>query len=396
MSAPAAAPARRGLAVLFSVVIVDLIGFGIVMPALPFWAREFGADATALGLLMSAYAAAQFVFAPLWGRLSDRVGRRPVLLATIAGTALALLGVGVATSLAWLFVARFLAGAFAANVSVASAYISDVTPPEERTRWMGMLGASFGVGFVLGPAIGGLLQPFGHAVPMLVAAGLAALNWIFAAARLREPVRHARVGGSRVGVLRDPAVRRLTLANLLFSLAVTQLETLFAFFMLDRFAWDMRSVGLVLAGMAVVMGGIQGGGMKALSARFAERSLVVAGMLLLALGFAALPFPANVPLLLVPLLLAAVGRAIAQPALQSLASQAARPDQRGLVLGTFQSSASLARVVGPALGGVLYDVSRPAPFWLASALLLLVALGARALPQGVARGAELPFAPDVS
>ena len=136
--------------------------------------------------------------------------------------------------------------------------------------------------------------------------------------------------------------------------------------------------------------------MKALSARFAERSLVVAGMLLLALGFAVLPFPGSVSLLMVPLLLAAVGRAIAQPALQSLASQAARPDQRGLVLGTFQSSASLARVVGPALGGLLYDVSRPAPFWLASALLLLVALGARALPQGTAHGAELPFAPDVS
>ena len=152
MSAPPAAPARRGLAVLFAVVIVDLVGFGVVMPVLPFWALEFGADAGSFGLLASSYAAAQFVFAPLWGRLSDRVGRRPVLLGTIAGTALAMLAVGLAPSLAWLFAARILAGAFAANVSVASAYIADVTPPEERTRWMGMLGASFGIGFVLGPA----------------------------------------------------------------------------------------------------------------------------------------------------------------------------------------------------------------------------------------------------
>lgn len=390
MSAAATAPARRGLVVLFSVVIVDLIGFGIVMPALPFWAREFGADATTLGLLMSSYAVAQFVCAPLWGRLSDRVGRRPVLLGTIAGTAAAMLAVGLAPSLAWLFAARIAAGAFAANVSVAAAYISDVTAPEERTRWMGMLGASFGVGFVLGPAIGGLLQPFGHAVPMLVAAGLAAANWLFALARLREPERHAAGGmaaGGRLGVLRDPVVRRITLANLLFSLAVTQLETLFAFFMMDRFAWDMRGVGFVLAGMAVVMGGIQGGGMKALSARFPERSLVVAGVLLLAVGFGAVPLPGSVPLLMIPLLLAAVGRAVAQPALLSLASQAARPDQRGLVMGAFQSSASLARIVGPALGGLLYDVSLPAPFWMASALLLLVALGARALPRGAASGA---------
>ena len=132
--------------------IVDLIGFGIVMPVLPFWAREFGVDGTTFGLLTASYAAAQFAFAPLWGRLSDRVGRRPVLLATIAGTALSLLALALAPSLVWLFAARILAGAFAANVGVASAYIADVTPPEERTRWMGLLGASFGIGFVLGPA----------------------------------------------------------------------------------------------------------------------------------------------------------------------------------------------------------------------------------------------------
>jgi DHA1 family tetracycline resistance protein-like MFS transporter len=292
-------------------------------------------------------------------------------------------------------------------VSVASAYISDVTAPAERTRWMGMLGASFGIGFVLGPAIGGLLQPFGHGVPMLVAAGFSAVNWVFALARLREPERHATgapAEGGRIGVLRDPVVRRITLANLVFSLAVTQLETLFAFFMMDRFAWDMRSVGFVLAGMAIVMGGIQGGGMKALSARFPERSLVVGGVLLLAVGFGGLPFPGSgvpprpgsVALLMLPLLLAAVGRAIAQPALISLASQAARPDQRGLVMGAFQSSASLARVIGPTLGGLLYDVSLPAPFWMASALLLLLALGARALPRGAAQTTALPFAPDVS
>src|SRR5262245_60279394 len=306
MSAPPVAPARRGLAVLFAVVILDLIGFGIVMPVLPFWAQEFGAGAAAFGLLQSSYAAAQFVCAPLWGRLSDRVGRRPVLLGTIAGTALALLGVGLAPSLAWLFAARIVAGAFAANISVASAYIADVTPAEERTRFMGLLGASFGIGFVLGPAIGGVPGPYGHAVPMFAAAALAALNWVFALVRLREPERHdaAVSERGRLAVLRDPVLRGIVLANLAFSLAVTQLETLFAFFMMDRFAWDMRDVGFMLAGMAVVMGGIQGGGMKALSARHPERTLVVAGTLLLALGFATVPLPSSVAVLLVPLGLA--------------------------------------------------------------------------------------------
>jgi MFS family permease len=388
VSAAAEASPRRGLAVLFAVVIVDLVGFGIVMPALPVWAREFGAEASSFGLLQSSYAVAQLLFAPLWGRLSDRVGRRPVLLGTIAGTALAMLATGLAPSLGTLFAARILAGAFAANISVASAYISDVTPPEERTRWMGLLGASFGIGFVLGPAIGGVLGPYGHAVPMYAAAGLAALNWLVALVQLREPARHsaAEEGRGRLAVLRDPVLRRIVLANLVFSLAVTQLETLFAYFMMDRFGWDLRKIGFMLAGMAIVMGGIQGGGMKALSARYPERTLVVAGTLLLALGFATVPAPRSVLVLLVPLALAAVGRAIAQPALLSLASQSTRPEERGMALGVFQSSASLARVIGPALGGALYVAYLPAPFWLAAGLLVAVAAGARFLPRGAAGG----------
>ena len=390
MSTAPAAPARRGLGVLFAVVIVDLVGFGVVMPVLPFWAQEFGAAASAFGLLQSSYAVAQLLCAPLWGRLSDRVGRRPVLLSTIAGTALAMLATGLAPSLLWLFAARLLAGGFAANISVASAYITDVTPPEERTRWMGLLGASFGIGFVLGPAIGGLLAPYGHAVPMFFTAGLAALNWGIAALRLIEPERHEAQaqGGRRLALLRDPALRAVVLANLAFSLAVTQLETFFAYLMRDRFGWGASGFAGILVAMAVVMGAIQGGGMKALSARYPERRLVVAGVVVLALGFAGVPLAPTVALLLLPLLLAAVGRAVAQPALLSLASQAARPEQRGAVMGAFQSSASLARVIGPALGGMLYAVALPYPFWLASALLFGVAAAAVALPRGAASGGE--------
>jgi MFS family permease len=386
LSAPEASPPRRGLAVLFAVVILDLVGFGIVMPVLPFWAKEFGADALAFGLIQSSYAVAQFVCAPLWGRLSDRVGRRPVLLGTIAGTALAMLATGLAPSLVWLFAARTLAGAFAANISVASAYIADVTAPEERTRFMGLLGASFGIGFVLGPALGALLVPYGHAVPMFFTAGLAALNWGVAALQLREPARHEAHAreGVRLPLLRDPAVRAVVVANLAFSLAVTQLETFFAYLMIDRFGWEASRFAWILVAMAVVMGGIQGGGMKALSARYPERRLVIGGVATLALGFAGVPLAPTVPVLLVALLLAAVGRAVAQPALLSLASQAARPEQRGAVMGAFQSSASLARVFGPALGGVLYGLALPYPFWLASALLVAVLVGARRLPRGAA------------
>lgn len=352
------------------------------MPVLPFWAREFGASGTTLGLLLTVYAAAQFACAPLWGRLSDRIGRRPVLLLTIAGTALSLLLLGLAPSLPWLFAARLLAGAFAANLGVASAYIADVTPPEERTRWMGMLGAAFGVGFVLGPALGGALAPFGYHWPMLAAAGLAAANWVHALASLREPERResAAAGEKRVGALRHPLVRRLCLANFVFSVAVTQLETVFAFFMADRFGYDAAHVAGVLIAMALLMGGIQGGGMKALAARFPERSLVIGGCLLLAAGFLGVAPAPSVAWLLVPLALCAVGRAVLQPSLMSLASFAAGSGARGAAMGAFQASASLARVVGPIAAGLLYDAAPAAPFVLASALVLGVALQARALP----------------
>jgi MFS family permease len=381
---------RSTLFILFSVVVVDLIGFGIVVPVLPFYAREYGASATTLGFLVMAYAAAQFVCAPLWGRLSDRVGRRPVMLLTVAGTALSLLALGLANSLAWIFVARLLGGGFAANVSVASAFIADVTGEDERTRWMGMLGASFGIGFLLGPALGGLLAPYGYGVPMLAASGLAALNLVYASFALRESPHHVRAseltdpGLTRIGVLRDPTIRRLCVANLAFSLAVTQLETIFAFFMMDRFDYDARQVAFILVLMAAVMGAIQGGGMRALADRYQERSLVMGGSLVLGVCFLAVPLAPSVGLLLVPLVLSAVGRAIAQPSLMSLTSLAGGPETRGAVMGTFQSSASLARVAGPVAAGWLYDLSLPAPFWLAGALLGGVILIARGLPKRTA------------
>jgi MFS family permease len=384
--------ARASLAVLFGVVIVDLVGFGIVMPILPFYADQHGASATALGTIFTAYAAAQFLCAPLWGRLSDRVGRRPVMLVTIAGTSLALLLLGLAPSLAWIFAARCLAGAFAANVGVASAYIADVTAEQERTRWMGMLGASFGVGFVLGPAIGGLLAPFGRAVPMFAAAGLAAANLGFAALSLREPARHAAASGAatstRAAVLRDPLVRRLCLVNLAFSLGVTQLETLFAFFMKDRFGDGEQDVAFYLAGMAVLMGGIQGGAMRALAARFPERTLVVGGSVLLAVGFGALPEAGSRALLLAALVAAAAGRAVFHPSLMSMTSVAASAGARGAVMGAFQSAAAIARVAGPLAAGWLYDRQVAAPFWLAAALCLAVAWSGRGLPARVAAGGD--------
>jgi MFS family permease len=375
------ARARTALASVFGVVIVDLVGFGIVMPILPFWAREYGVSATTLGWITASYAAAQFVFAPLWGRFSDRVGRRPVLLGTIAGTSLSLALLAAARSVEMLFAARILAGVFAANFSVASAYVSDVTPPERRTARLALLGACFAIGFTLGPALAGPLSLLGTNVPIAVAAALAATNFVFAWLRLAEPEKVGAASdgaappeaarGLRFAALADPRVRAIALANLAFSLAVTQLESMFQYFMADRFGWNAFRVSLVLVAMAIVMGGVQGG-MRHIVPRFGEARLVVAGAAAMTVAFALVPEAPTVAWLALPLALSAIGRGIAQPSMMGLVSLAGSAGHRGAVMGTFASMGSLARVFGPITAGWLYDREMAYPFWLAAAFVSLV------------------------
>ena len=357
--------------------IVDLIGFGIVMPILPFWAGELGASPTLYGVILSAYAAAQFVCSPLWGRLSDRIGRRRVLLITVAGTAAALALLALANSLALVLVARLLAGAFAGNIGVASAYITDVTPPAERTGKLALIGLCFAVGFSIGPALAWPLTALGTRAPLWFAAGLAALNWVAAFAFLRDSARadasHSSGEALRFGALADPRVRALALANLLFSISVTQLESMFPLLMRDEFGFSEREFVPLLVAMAVVMAIVQGG-MRKLAPLVGEARLALAGCALMALAFAAIPEMPSVGLLLAPLALSAVGRALAQPSMLGLVSLAATPATRGQVMGTFQAMASLARVFGPATAGVLYARGVGLPFWLASACTTLLLL----------------------
>jgi MFS family permease len=393
MAAESEQPSRRALATLFGVIIIDLIGFGIVMPILPFYAKSLDASPVVLGLLLAVYPLFQFALGPVWGRLSDRIGRRPVILITIAGTTAALLLMGLADSLALLFAARVLGGIFGANISVATAYITDVTDEAERTRWMGLVGASFGVGFVLGPAIGGALAPnldgswpaaallgttlaswvapFGFGIPVLFAAALAGINLAFAARTLSEPDRHTTrdPGQSRWAVLRNPVVARLCAMNLVYSLAVTQLESIFAYFMIDRFGYQALQVAFILVGMGVLMAGVQGGAIRPLVARFGERRVALTGFATMALAFFAIPFAGGVAMTLIPLALSAVGRGIGQPPMMGLVSLATSESNRGSVMGTFQSAASLARVFGPAAAGVAYAQWSAAPFLLAGLLM---------------------------
>ena len=244
---------QASLGILFLVVFVDLLGFGMVIPVMPIYAEHLGASEAATGWLSTGYSLMQFVFAPIWGRLSDRVGRRPVLLISIAMTALAFLLYGVAASFAVLLVSRLFAGAATANIAIAQAYVADVTTPEGRAKGMGMIGAAFGLGFVFGPAVGGLLAGWSLAAPGLAAAALSLVNLVGAWFLLPEPAQHVAAARSRgrfealVEEFRKPGVRRILFIYLVVTLAFSAMEATYAFLAQRHFGLAERHVGWVFA-----------------------------------------------------------------------------------------------------------------------------------------------------
>jgi multidrug resistance protein len=252
---------KSPLAVIFFTVFLDLVGFGIIIPLSPYLAREFGASAFEVGLLMAVYSGMQFLFSPFWGGISDRVGRRPVLLVSIAGTAIAHTLFYFADHLWLLFAARLLAGAFSANISTAMAYIADITPAQDRSRNMGLIGAAFGLGFVLGPAIAGLLAHFGENFPALAAAFLSLLNFTLAVfvldESLSEQSRRQRPRGSRLRSIAEkmqrPVVGSLLFAQFAIGLAMANMEASLFLYMQDRFGWGVRqsSYGFAYVGICI-------------------------------------------------------------------------------------------------------------------------------------------------
>ncbi len=377
---------KSPLFTIFLVVFFDLLSFGIVIPILPYYSKTFDANAFALGALMAAYSVAQFFFAPIWGTLSDQIGRRPVLLTTILAGASAMVATAVAGNFWILLLARFVAGAFAANISTASAYIADVTSEENRAKGMGIIGAGFGLGFIFGPAVGGLLSVHGFAVPILAAAALGFLNFIFAFVVLEEPEKikkpatRARWSGAGEA-LRDMRTALPIGLFFLHTLAFTQLEVAFGLFVLAKFGIEAYGAGWFLAGMGLVSATLQGGLIGRLAKRFGEWRLVPVAFTFLSVslvGAALAPAPLAFGICLFGV---AIGMGIANPCLSSLTSKGAAPSRRGGVLGVYQSAGSLARVLGPPVAGLLFDRFGPeSPLFVSSALMalgLLSALGYR-------------------
>src|SRR5215472_7763959 len=324
------------LAAIFLTVFVDLVGFGIIMPLLPFYAEHFQASPETVTLLMAIYSFMQFFSAPLWGGLSDRHGRKPVLLASLMGIALSYLWIAFAQSLWALFAARGLAGIMAGNIAAAQAYIADVTPAEKRAQGMGLIGAAFGLGFILGPAIGGLLAGADPAHPNflgpgLMAAGLSCAALFFAAATLKEsldPERRAKIAmrprPSRLAVLAagfNDRELRLSIALLfLVTFVFAGMESTFALWSERAFGWGAAQNGYVFAYTGILAALVQGGLIRHLAPRFGENLLVLQGAVALALGLLAIPFARSLLPLLVAMALLAYGAGVSNPSLASLIS----------------------------------------------------------------------------
>jgi MFS family permease len=388
------------LPILFVTVFLDLVGFGIIVPFLAYYVESFGARAAVVGLLMGSYSLAQFVFAPIWGKVSDRVGRRPILLLGLLGSVAGFTSFGLAGTLSMLFIGRIVMGIFGATIPTAQAAVADVTQPADRARGMGLIGAAIGLGFILGPALGGILAQLStalhvdlfrrnpYALPCLAAAGLAAANFCAAAFLLPEslpdavrkspPQRASRIELLSRG-LADPRLRLLVLVYFLFMLGFTMMEATLTLFIEDRIgsrdhAELVRRVGYLFGFIGGIQVALQGGLVGKLARKFGESKLLVAGCLLAAVALGAVPLVRSWgALYLVALGLAASG-GLAQPSVASLISRAASASTQGGALGISQSAASLARVVGPILaGGLFQQISPGAPYLLAAALALAAA-----------------------
>lgn len=384
------------LGVIFLTVLLDLLGFGLVMPFLSLQARTvFGVDeltATALG---ASYSAMQFLFMPLWGRLSDRVGRRPVLLVSIAFSAIGMAGLGFslgfAESVGWLFLMRGLSGAGTANIGTASAYIADITRPEDRVKGMGMIGMAFGLGFLIGPGVGGLLtMPINGRIGPLacfVAAGLNVINLLWAFTSLPESLpkekRAERSKARSLSPLRLDALKRTlrtrgvgnaALTNCLIIFAFSGLEITYALFAADSFGLAEKEVGLLFVYMGFIGALVQGVFMRRVSGKVRETTLAYTGLALTTTGFLGFIVTADLGIgaLLVVSALVAMGNGFTQPSISAYISRMVSPDRQGEALSSNQSLSSLSRTFGPVLAGALYRKAPGVPF-IACAVINLVA-----------------------
>jgi MFS transporter, DHA1 family, tetracycline resistance protein len=371
------------LGIVFTTVVIDLVGFGIILPILPLWAEEFGASPTQIGLLTASYAVAQLLFAPVWGRLSDRYGRRPVILASLAGSAIAALLIGLAGTLVLLFIARVLQGVAGASYAAAQAYVADVTTARDRARGMGLIGAAFGLGFILGPAIGAVFSAVDSRLPFFVAAALAALNLGIAYRRLPESRRPA---GPRAPTPRLELVRRalssrelapLVWLSFVATFAFVGMETTFALFGERRFDYGAVEIGALFTFIGVMAAVSQGLLVGRLVDRFGEGRVMIAGLVGTAAGLLLVAVSESLWVLLPGLAVLAVGSGLVFSTTTALISLRAGDSEQGSVLGLTAAVGGAARIAAPVAATLLFQHAGIAvPLLLGAALFAVCAAGA--------------------
>jgi DHA1 family tetracycline resistance protein-like MFS transporter len=367
----------RPLLVIFLTIFVNLIGFGIIIPLLPFYAETFGASPLVIGLLFAIFSLCQLVAAPVLGDLSDRYGRRPVLLFSLLGTVVSFVMLAVAHTVTMLFLARIVDGLSGGNISTARAYVADVTAPKDRARAYGLIGAAFGLGFIVGPALSGVLAQVSYTAPIWAAAAITLVATGVAWLWLPETVHRAQAGtgmpfGSLPGLLRRPALGRVLVIDFVYWFAFAIFQTTFALFTARRFHFNASETGYLFSGFGVLGAIVQGGFIRPIVRRFGDKPIFVAGILCSVAGLVAATAAHSVLVFAAALVPLALGMGLGHPTISSLISKSSGGEEQGRVQGAASAVESLGRTAGPVWGNAsLARFGEAVPFLSAAAFLVL-------------------------
>jgi DHA1 family tetracycline resistance protein-like MFS transporter len=367
----------RPLLVIFLTIFVNLVGFGIIVPLLPFYAETFGASPLVVGLLFAVFSLCQLVAAPILGDLSDRYGRRPILIVSLIGTVVSFVMLAVAQSVTMLFVARIVDGLSGGNISTARAYVADITEPQDRSRAFGLIGAAFGLGFIFGPGISALLAPISYTAPIWAAAAITLVATAMAWFWLPETVHRAHAGTGMpfrnvMAIMGRPTLRRVLMMDFAYWFAFAMFQTSFALFAAARFGFDAPRTATFFAAFAVLGALVQGVFIRSIVQKLGDKKTFMLGLVCAASGLVAATLTHTVALFAVSLIPLALGIGFGHPTMSSLISRAARADEQGRVQGAASAVESLGRTIGPVWGSAsLQRFGEASPYISAAGFLIM-------------------------
>jgi len=372
------------LSVMLAVVFVNLVGFGLVVPLLPFFARSLEAQVWQVTLMFAAYSFGQFFAEPFWGSLSDKIGRKPVLLMTTAMNALFYVALAFAPTIWWAIFIRFFNGIGSGNVSTIQSYVSDMSEPHQKAGRMSLIGAAFSLGFIIGPGIGGVLAhsdegATGFQLPLFVAAGMAAIATLGVLLYVKESRKRTasapqvNLRATFLEVRKDPILSRIVLTTLCYMAAFAGLEATFGLWAEARYSWQPREVGLVFPFIGIAAAIMQVYATRRLVRRFGEIRVLAGGLLVFGAGFILQSFNHLAPLVTPIVMLAATGQAVVFATISALITLNAPPERQGAVLGLNMAAGATARIIGPVAAGFLFSLTTDAPLWFGAAMCLMAA-----------------------